>query len=166
MMAFMDINRFTTIFRTEEACVEYLANRRWPNGTICDKCGTIGSGRKTAEPRVWFCAACRKAFSVTAGTPMDRTHLPLTTWFTAIFMIATSSKGISGMVLSRQLGVSYKTAWFLGHRIHQLMSENDITLQGIVEVDETYIGGKRSKGKTSQRDDDDDQPTRRCRGRN
>lgn len=158
----MDIKKFSSLFGTEQACVAYLAKRRWPHGTVCDKCGSIGTGRKTAELRVWFCSVCRKSFSVTSGTPMDHTHLPLPVWFSAIFMIATSSKGVSAVVLSRQLGVSYKTAWFLGHRIRKLMAEKDVTLQGIVEVDETYIGGKRRKGQTSKRDDDDDQPTGRA----
>ena len=69
---------------------------------------------------------------------MERTHLPLPTWFMAIYLIATSSKGVSAMVISRQLGISYKTAWFLCHRIRQLLADDDSTLKGIVEVDETY----------------------------
>lgn len=89
---------------------------------------------------------------------MERTHLPLPTWFMAIFLIATSSKGVSAAVISRQLGISYKTAWFLCHRIRQLLADDDSTLKGIVEVDETYIGGKRRRNVASKRDNDDDQP--------
>ncbi len=89
---------------------------------------------------------------------MERTHLPLPTWFMAIYLIATSSKGVSAMVISRQLGISYKTAWILCHRIRQLLADDDSTLRGIVEVDETYIGGKRRRDAKSKRDSDDDQP--------
>lgn len=89
---------------------------------------------------------------------MERTHLPLPTWFMAIYLIATSSKGVSAMGISRQLGISYKTAWFLCHRIRQLLADDDSTLKGIVEVDETYIGGKRRRDSKSKRDSDDDQP--------
>ncbi|WP_264186232.1 IS1595 family transposase [Hydrogenophaga taeniospiralis] len=84
--------------------------------------------------------------------------MPLPTWFMAIYLIATSSKGVSAMVISRQLGISYKTAWFLCHRIRQLLADDDCTLKGIVEVDETYIGGKRRRDAKSKRDSDDDQP--------
>lgn len=154
----MDYLTFTDKFRTDAACVEYLSAKRWPHGTVCDKCGAVGTGRKTADPRVWFCADCRKAFSVTAGTPFERTHLPLPVWFAAIWLIGTSSKGVSAVVVSRQLGISYKSAWFLCHRIRNLLIEGDDTLKGVVEVDETYIGGKRRRDQASKRDDDDDQP--------
>ena len=106
----MDIKTFSRKFETEESCVEYLARRRWPNGSVCDKCGAIADAWKTAPPRVWACRSRHKAFSVTARTPMERTHLPLPVWFMAIFLIATSSKGVSAMVISRQLGISYKSA--------------------------------------------------------
>ena len=154
----MDIDTFSRHFRTEKQCVGYLAVKRWPHGPVCDKCGAIDEAWKMAESRVWTCSACGKAFSVTTGTPMDHTHLPLRKWFLAIFLIATSSKGVSAAVIARQLGISYKTAWFLCHRIRQLMTDGDETLKGIVEVDETYIGGKRRKTAASKRDKDDDQP--------
>jgi hypothetical protein len=96
-------------------------------------------------------------------TPMEGTHLPLRTWFGAIFLTATSSKGISAMVLSRQLDLGYKTAWFLAHRIRNLMPQDWDALRGFVEVDETYLGGKRrKKNQTSRRDSDDDQPKGRA----
>lgn len=154
----MEIKTFSKQFETEESCVEYLARRRCPNGPVCDKCGAIADAWKTAQPRVWACRSCHKAFSVTAGTPMERTHLPLPVWFMAIFLITTSSKGVPAMVISRQLGISYKSAWFMCHRIRQLMTDGDDTLKGIVEVDETYIGGKRRRDQASRRDNDDDQP--------
>ena len=89
---------------------------------------------------------------------MERTYLPLPTWFMAIYLIATSSKGVSSKVISRHLGISYKTSWFLCHRIRLLLADDDSTLKGIVEVDETYIGDKRRRDAKSKRDSDDDQP--------
>lgn len=154
----MDLKEFAATFGTDEQCVEYLARARWPNGPVCDKCGAVADAWKTAKPRVWACHACKSAFSVTAGTPMEHTRLPLPTWFMAVYLIATSSKGVPAMVISRQLGITYKTSWFLCQRIRQLLAEDDATLKGIVEVDETYIGGKRKRKATSKRDNDDDQP--------
>ncbi len=85
----MDLKQFADTFGTEEQCVEYLARTRWPHGPVCDKCGSISDAWKTAQPRTWACRACQKQFSVTAGTPMERTHLPLPAWFMAIYLIAT-----------------------------------------------------------------------------
>jgi transposase-like protein len=154
----MVLRFFSEAFGTEQACVDYLASKRWAAGPVCDKCGSVGDAWKTAQPRVWTCRACGKAFSVTAGTPMERTHLTLPTWFMAVYLIATSSKGVSAMAISRQLGISYKTGWFLCHRIRQLLLGGDETLKGIVEIDETYIGGKRRRDAKSKRDRDDHQP--------
>lgn len=146
----MDLMKFLKSFDTDEKCIAYLVQKRWPHGPVCDKCGTIGHAFKLGEPRKWRCNSCGKDFSITAGTPMDHTHLPLTTWFAAIWLIGTSSKGVSSMVVSRQLGISYKTAWFLTHRIRNLLVEGDETLAGVVEVDETYIGDKLNwKGLTA-----------------
>jgi hypothetical protein len=89
---------------------------------------------------------------------MEGTHLPLRTWFGAIFLMATSSKGVSAMVLSRQLDLGYKTAWFLAHRIRNLMPQDWEALRGFVAVDETYLGGKRTTKRASKRDKSEDQP--------
>lgn len=153
----MDLLSFLKKFDTDEKCVEYLAQKRWPSGAVCDKCGAVGHAFKLADPRKWRCLSCGGDFSITAGTPMEQTHLPLPTWFAAIWLIGTSSKGVSSMVVSRQLGISYKTAWFLTHRIRAMLDDGD-QLGGIVEVDETYVGGKRRRDQKSKRDTDDDQP--------
>ena len=150
--------KFLKQFDADEKCVAYLAAKRWPHGPVCDKCGAVNHAFKLSDPRRWRCLSCGGDFSITAGTPMEQTHLPLPTWFAAIWLIATSSKGVSAMVLCRQLGISYKTAWFLGHRIRNLLAQGDETLKGVVEVDETYIGGKARKTRASKRDSDDDQP--------
>lgn len=136
----------------------YLAAKRWPNGPVCDKCGAVDEATKQQHPRVWRCRACDRDFSVTAGSPLERTHLPLPTWFAAIWLIGTSSKSVSAMVVSRQLGISYKSAWNMCHRIRALLADGDDTLKGVVEVDETTIGGKRRRDAASKRDKDDDQP--------
>ena len=154
----MDYLSFTDKFRTEEACVEYLAAKRWPDGPVCDKCGAVNEATKLQSPRLWRCRACRADFSVTNGTPMERTHIALAVWFAAIWLIGTSSKGVSAMVISRQLGISYKSAWLMCHRIRAQLQDGDETLRAVVEVDETYVGGKRRKGEKSKRDGDDDQP--------
>jgi transposase-like protein len=148
-----------------------LAAIRWPNGPVCDKCGSVNNAGKSHRPRYWHCHNCRQMFSVTAGTPMEETRLPLPKWFAAIFLIVTSSKGVSSMAVKRQIGVGYKTAWFLTHRIRAMLDTDDALLRGVVEVDETYIGGcpkgtpqgvKRRKGRKSKRDDEGDQPKGRA----
>ena len=92
---------------------------------------------------------------------MAETRLPLPTWFAAIFLMVTSSKGVSSMAISRQLGIGYKTAWFLTQRIRRMLDSDDGLLKGVIEADETYIGGKRRKGQVSKRDKDDEQPNGR-----
>ena len=156
-MAFLDR------FPDQEACIAHLEAVRWPKGTVCPKCGEIGNSLKLPRPGYWQCRSCRAQFNVVNGTPMEGTHLPLRTWFGAIFLTATSGKGVSAMVLSRQLDIGYKTAWFLAHRIRNLMTQDWEALRGLVEVDEVYLGGKRrKKNQTSRRDSDDDRPRGRA----
>lgn len=132
-------------FRDEDACVTLLERLRWPNGPVCPRCESASVSR--IETRAQFdCNACRFRFSVTAGTIMHDTKLPLYKWLVAIYLVIESKKGISANQLKRTLGVSYKTAWYLCHRIREAMSDNGAsgpTLFGIVEVDETLVGGKR-----------------------
>ena len=159
----MNIRDFQSRFPTDEACRAHMEALRWPQGPVCPRCGSVGEAtRSTHDPRIWRCRPCRHEFRVTDGTAMEGTHLPLTTWFTAMYLIANSSctkrtpkgvKGMSALKLKDWLGVSYKTAWFLGHRIRQMFTDGTATkLTGIVEADETYIGGRKPKG----RDDDED----------
>ena len=115
-----------------------------------------------ARPGYFHCQACRNQFTVLHATPLEGTHLPLRTWFGALYLTSTSSRGISAMVLSRQLDIGYKTAWFLAHRIRTLMTQHQwAVLKGIVEADEVSLGGKQWKtNRTSKRDNTDDQPQR------
>lgn len=134
LQAFMDQ------FRDEDACADCLAKKRWPEGFRCS-CGCSKGWRLEAKPWTWECSACGKQTSVTAGTIMHGTHLPLRTWFLAAHLIATHSNGISALQLQAKLGIgSYKTAWLLLHKLRKAMVDPDRDpLEGIVEIDETVI---------------------------
>lgn len=134
-------------FRNEEAARKHLESIQWPDGPVCPHCGTlerssrINGGRKG----LLFCNSCRKQFSVTVGTVFERSHVPLHTWLYANHLLCSSKKGISSHQLSRMLGVSYKTAWFMSHRIREAMApaKGEPPLGGegkTVEADETFIG--------------------------
>jgi transposase-like protein len=141
-------------FSTEEQCLEYVEKMRWPDGIVrCPTCGDKNVKRvlRTAaskNKRPWFYLClnndCHQQFSPTAGTLFADSHLPLITWFHAIGLILNAKKGISAKQLQRDLGIGgYKTAWYLNHRIRESMKEvSPVPLGGIVEIDETYIGGK------------------------
>ena len=136
---------FRTRFSTEDACRDYMFEVRFPDGFACPKCGCREyyylSTRHTCQ-----CKNCRRQTSVTAGTVMHRTHLPLTVWFWAIYLCATDKRGISAKGLARQLDLSYESAWYLLVRIRSAMQERDqdYLLQGIIEMDEAYLGAPKS----------------------
>ena len=138
-------------FKTEHAARKHLEAIRWPDGPICPHCGSIDNAHrikgKSARPGLWFCADCRKQFSVTVGTLFERSHVPLHKWLLANHLICASKKGMSAHQLHRMLGVTYKTAWFMAHRIREAMRDNpDLGPLGgpnkVVEADETFVGGK------------------------
>ena len=127
-------------FGTAEACREHLESVRWPNGPVCPHCG---AGPVGGRPGFYRCHACEEQFSVTVDTPMHGSHLPLNVWYLAMYLILASSKGISSVKLGEHLGVGQKTAWLLGHRLRAMLAAGEkLPLSGIVEADETYIGGK------------------------
>ncbi len=136
-------------FCDEDKCLAFIERARWPHGPVCPKCGGVDhASRVTARPGQFQCLDCRKTFSVTSGTPMHKTHLSVCIWIIASYLIATSSKGISSLKLASLLGLQYRTTWHLTHRIRAMMDSNPELLQGIVELDETYMGGKpRAKNK-------------------
>jgi len=143
--------KFMQRFGTEQACREYLVSRRWPNGFVCPKCGKQ-HGYTLAKGHVQ-CSCCRYQASVTAGTVMQRSHLPLTKWFLAFYFMSQDKRGISAVQLCRQLDVTYKTAWYLLTRIRRAMGQRNsrYLLTGIVEFDDAYFGGptvgkKRGRG--------------------
>jgi transposase-like protein len=135
---------FLNRFPSEEDCFHYLVQKRWPEGFRCPVCGN-SSAYFIEKHRRFQCTACRRQTSVTAGTVFHRLRQPLLTLFWAVYLIATSKKGMSAMELQRKLAIkSYQTAWLLFHKIRSAMASSQMfPLTGDVEADETYIGGRR-----------------------
>lgn len=142
-------------FTNDGAAREHLEALRWPSGPICPHCGgterNVRLAGKATRPGLLFCGDCRSQFTVTVGTVFERSKVPLHKWVLATHLICSSKKGISAHQLHRTLGVSYKTAWFMSHRIREAMGETP-EAQGpmggnglTVEVDETYWGNKEAK---------------------
>lgn len=131
-------------FNCEDSCRTYLEKLRWPEGPICPKCSGKEIARVQGRESVLRCTSCQQQFTVTAGTVFNDSHLPLSKWFIATYLICESKKGISALQLKHILGIGgYKTAWYLCHRIRSAMIESQREmLKGIVEIDETYVGGK------------------------
>ena len=143
----IDLVRLIQEFGSEDKCRAFLEALRWPEGIVCPR-GCKGKVSRIASRNQFECASCRYQFSATAGTVFNDSHLPLWKWFLAVYMMVESKKGISANQLKRMLGVSYKTAWFLCHRIRQAMiaaNGGDTKLGGTVEMDDTTVGGKARK---------------------
>ena len=132
---------FQSRFPDEAACVAYLVAARWPQGFVCPACGRNKAWQLQTKAWTWECAGCGKQTSVTAGTIMHHSKLPLTTWFWAAYLMATHSNGISALQLQRQLALgSYKSAWLMAAKLRRSMVAPDRSmLAGLVEVDETEI---------------------------
>ncbi len=132
-------------YNSDVTCRKALEGVRWPTGVACTRCGDTNVG-ELPQGHKWHCRSCRYKFTVTAGTIMHDSHLPLRKWFLAIYLMCVSKKGMSAHQLMRTLGVAYKTAWYLCHRIRKAMGNDPLTgptLVGIVEVDETMVGGRK-----------------------
>ncbi len=139
-----DVNLVNLIekYGNEDKCRAGLEALRWPDGVTCPRCNSKSISRYQSK-YVYDCNSCRYQFTVTSGTIFHDTHLPLWKWFLATYLMCESKKGISANQVKRALSVSYKTAWYLCHRIRNAMSDGTPNLlKGIVEVDETYVGGK------------------------
>jgi transposase-like protein len=147
----MTLGDVATNFSTDEQCRSFLKRLRWPEGPICPRCKSKEINQLDTEKDLMRCSVCMYMFSVTAGTIFNDSHLPLATWFTATLLICEAKKGISACQIQRTLGIgSYKTAWYLCHRIRAAMVQVDKPmLDGKLEMDETYVGGikKGSKAK-------------------
>jgi len=129
-------------FGTENECRKYLEELRWPDGVTCPRCGSDAISRIYARHQ-YDCNICRYQFSVTSGTMLHDSHLPLWKWFLTVYMMIESKKGVSANQVKRTIGVAYKTAWYLCHRIRAAMEKaREWNLDDIVEADETYVGGK------------------------
>lgn len=130
------------LFDTDDKCRELLVRLRWPRGVECPRCHERVVELNTAK-QLFYCKDCDYQFTVTSNTIFNDSHLPLTKWFLATLLMCESRKGHSANQMKRELGVSYKTAWYLCHRIRFAMTEVHKALDGVVEMDETYVGGRR-----------------------
>lgn len=143
MKTFKNIFDFQKEFSTEEKCREYLEQQRWNGTPACPYCGSINVHR-FPNGKIFKCRekGCRNKFSVTVGTIYENTKIPLTKWFLATYILSVHSKGISSLQLASWLGVTQKTAWHLNHRIREMLTDKaPELLEGIVEIDETLVGG-------------------------
>ena len=141
------------IFTDDTKAREWLEARLWPDGPVCGYCGTLENSTPLKNrPGYYQCNACRKQFTVMVGTVFERSHIPLSKWLLATFLLTASKKGISAHQLHRMLGITYKSAWFMAHRIREAMKEKAFAgpLGGAgktVEADETFIGNKAGRKK-------------------
>ena len=140
-----NIREFPRQFATEEACQDYLAACRWPDGFACPRCGHA-RGYRLVEQRRWQCAACRYQVSLTAGTILHNTKTPLAVWFWAAYVTVTDKRGISALLLQRQMGLRrYETAWLLLHKLRRAMvNVGREPLHGDVEIDDTWVGAPQA----------------------
>jgi transposase-like protein len=146
-------------FNNDNKARKYLEAIRWPKGPVCPHCGVVGDHYRldgeAHRPGLLKCKDCRKQFSVTVGTVFERSKIPLSKWLMAAYLLCSSKKGMSSHQLHRTLGVTYKTAWFLTHRIREAMKDESTDQlggkgsSGIVEADETYFGKNKGIGKGS-----------------
>ena len=147
-MSYADLTN--PIFTDANTAREYLEAQRWPNGVTCPHCGGVEKitkmEGKSHRPGLFLCGDCRGNFSVTVGTVYERSHIPLNKWLLATHLLCSSKKGISVHQLHRMLGITYKSAWFMCHRIREAMKPTDAEPMGgegkAVEADEVYYGNK------------------------
>jgi transposase-like protein len=142
-------------FQDAFAAADYLESIRWPDGPVCPHCGMESDKHyrlKNATRKLWKCRSCRKQFTVTVGTIFEGSHIGLHKWLLAFYLLCSSKKGMSAHQLHRMLGITYKSAWFMAHRIRYAMEQPAFTtlLNGTVEADETYVGGKPRKPNKKQ----------------
>jgi len=134
---------FAARFGTEERCIEHLAGLRWPGGFVCAGCGGRNAWRLKGRPRVYECCDCHRQESVTAGTVFHRTRTALPKWFLAAYLIGRDKRGVAAKFLQRELGVAYQTAWTMAHKLRHGLSEDPAhPISGLLEADETFIGGR------------------------
>lgn len=140
----LTVSGFQGRFGTPEQCAAHLAKVRWPHGFVCPHCG----GARACDLKrrcVFQCNDCRRQTSLTAGTIFQRSRVPLHKWFWAVYRLAQDKKGCSALLLSKELDVCYPTAWLMAHKIRHAMSRHNqpFALQGLVELDDAYLGGAR-----------------------
>ena len=128
------------LFPDAESARSYIEARRWPNGPVCPVCG-LGERVHARAGGYYRCGQCKEDFTVRTGTIFERSHVPLHKWLYAMYLLVTSRKGISSLQLSKEIGITQKSSWFVLQRLREACGKNLDTLRGIVEIDETYIGG-------------------------
>ena len=138
-------NEFLSLYGTEDQCFDALYQWRWPNGFMCPHCGHDRCCQLNSR-KLQQCNRCHRQTSITAGTIFDSTKLPLTVWFQAIYLMTQDKKGVSVMKLYRHLGISYKAAWRMRHKLMRVMMKRGrrFPLTGWVKLDDAYLGGERS----------------------
>src|SRR5258708_7104423 len=154
-MSFFD----NPIFRDANAARAWLEALLWPEGPICPHCGVIGAAYtlrgKGQRAGLYKCKGCEGQFTVTVGTVFERSHIPLNKWIFAFQLMAASKKGVSAHQVHRMLGITYKSAWFMCHRIREALTTSAFAALGgpnrVVEIDETYIGGKAANKHKAKR---------------
>lgn len=161
----MNLLQLFNQFQANDDAVKFLEQIRWKNGVICTKCGSSKTCKHHVKDKQkkWQCWNCHHSFSVTVGTIFHHTHIPLNKWFWLISLMLNAKKGLSACQAARDLGMRRPTVWSMMHRIRKAMETDQADLlKGIVEMDETYVGGKPRK--ENKDDDDDTPPSPRGRG--
>ena len=153
-------------FPTQQHCIDFLESIRFKDGAYCPHCGSVDVAKKSEKNHIgrWNCHDCKSSFKVTKGTVFHGTQIPLQKWFLAIILMNNAKKSLSSCQLARDLNIPQKGTWYMMQRIRsEMASKNDVLLKGIIEADETYIGGKPRK--TNKRSDDNDDENKNKRGR-
>jgi transposase-like protein len=153
----LNLASLSTLFMDEDKARRFLERKLWPNGPVCPHCGSENvytltpkpNSRKPVRPGVYKCGGCRKQFTVRIGTIFEESHIELCKWLMAIHLMTSSKKGISSHQISREVGITQKSAWFLCHRIREAMRQEPMVglLKGTVEADETYVGARKPRFK-------------------
>ena len=159
----MNLITIFSLYPDQEACIDHLETVRWHGEPNCPHCGSVEVARKAERHRIgrWNCRGCKSSFNVLSGTIFEKTKVELQKWFLAVGLVVHAKKSLSSHQLARDLDLNQKTAWYMQQRIRAAMAADQAPmLQGIVEADETYVGGKPRKGNKR----DDDKPAKRGRG--